>query len=89
MPDWSEDLRYCSEELPWKHKTWTKRKTKVDGFQFLSRAFYNNVYDVLVRGGKLVVTPPQVRRQIAVMEQCRRQSPMPRMKAKLSKKWPR
>ena len=44
----------------------------------LSKKFYDNVYDVLVNRGKLVVTPAQVRRQIAVIEECHKQNRLPK-----------
>ena len=54
-------------------------------FQELSKAFYDNVYDVIVNGAKPVVTVDEVRRQVAVMEECHRQNPLPRMKRKFQK----
>ncbi|MEI8243108.1 MAG: hypothetical protein WCI17_07565 [bacterium] len=37
-------------------------------------------YGIRVNGARRVITLEQVRRQIAVMEACHRQNPMPRMK---------
>lgn len=73
---WSENRRYCGESLPWVEKSWKPRPTKHDAFQLNSRAFYNNIYDVLVNGAELVVKPEQVRRQIAIIEECHRQNPL-------------
>jgi len=82
LKGWSYERQYCKEELPWVEKSWTPPKTKLDGFQRNSKAFYNNVYDVLTSKGKLVVTPAQVRRQVAVLEECHRQNKLPRMRTR-------
>lgn len=79
---WSLDRRYCGEALPWVEKTWQPPKAKHDDFNANSRAFYNNVYDVLTNKGKLIVKPAEVRRQVIVMEECHRQNPLPRGKKK-------
>lgn len=73
---WAHNRGYCGEKLPWKLESWRQPKTKLDAFQLNSRAFYDNIHDVLTGKGKLVVTPAQVRRQIAVIEQCHRQNPL-------------
>jgi predicted dehydrogenase len=86
MKGWSDARKYCKEELPWVEETWTPPETKLDGFNQNSKVFYDNVYDVLNGGGTLIVTPAQVRRQIAVIEECHRQNPLPRMKAKFPKR---
>ncbi|HUW55887.1 MAG TPA: Gfo/Idh/MocA family oxidoreductase [Planctomycetota bacterium] len=80
LKGWSDHRRYCKEELPWVEETWTPPPTDLDGFQQNSKAFYDNVHDVLMGKGKLVVTPVQVRRQIAVIEECHRQNRLPRMR---------
>ena len=80
---WSLDRQYCKEDLPWVEETWTA-PTELDDFQHNSRAFYNNIYDVLVNKAELIVKPEQVRRQVAVIEECHRQNKLPNMK---NKKW--
>jgi len=75
---WSLDRGYCREELPWVEESWEPEEMEYDAFQANSRAFYNNIYDVLVNGAELVVKPEEVRRQIAVIEECHRQNPLPR-----------
>jgi len=77
MRSWPGDRRYCAETLPSVEKSWTPPKTRMDSFQANSKAFYDNIHDVLTRKGKLIVTPQQVRRQIAVIEECHRQNPLP------------
>ncbi|MBN1942899.1 MAG: Gfo/Idh/MocA family oxidoreductase [Phycisphaerae bacterium] len=76
---WSIDRQYVKEKIPWIQKSWKPgRLAKMDRFAFALRQFYNNVYDVLTGEGSLIVTPRQVCTQIAVIEQCHRQNPLPR-----------
>jgi len=86
LKGWSPDRRYCKEELPWVEKSWQPPKTKLDAFQLNSKAFYDNVYDVLTGKGKLVVTLAQVRRQVAVIEECHRQNRLPKLKRRTRKR---
>jgi len=75
---WSQDRQYCREELEWVEETWEPKPSELDAFQQNSRAFYANLYDVLTESAELVVKPSEVRRQIAVIEECHRQNPLPR-----------
>jgi scyllo-inositol 2-dehydrogenase (NADP+) len=84
---WSEGRQYPHEQLPWIEKTWRVSASVAKGaksgytltsFQVAVKQFYDNVYDVLRGAGQLAVTLPQVRRQIAVIEECHRQNPLPR-----------
>jgi len=72
---WSEQRRYCSEELRWIERSWQPPESKRDGFTDNSKAFYDNVYNAVVKKAQLVVKPEEVRRQVAVIEACRRQNP--------------
>ena len=76
---WAQGRKFCSESLRWTEESWRPPKTKLDAFQQNSKAFYDNVHDVLTGNGKLVVTPAQVRRQIAVVEECHRQNLLPKL----------
>ncbi len=80
MSGWSDNRQYCRETLPWREETWTapKEKEGMASFDVLSREFYNNIHDVLTKGAPLVVTPQQVRRQIAAIEECHRQNKLAR-----------
>jgi len=80
MKGWSDARRYCKEQLPWVEETWTPPATTLDTFQGKSKAFYDNVYGALTRGEALVVQPAEVRRQVAVLEECHRTNPLPKMK---------
>lgn len=76
---WSFNRQFSSERLPWVEKTWnTPPKSKEMALAYLSQQFYNNIHDVLTGRGELLITPQQVRTQIAVIEQCRRQNPLPK-----------
>ena len=80
---WAPGRAFCREELPWVETSWKEPPFKApDGasFPIMSKGFYDNIYDVLVNKGKLVVTPAQVRTQIRVIEECHRQNPLPRKK---------
>jgi len=68
---------YCSEKLNWHVESWDVSEENRDLFATTSGAFYNMLYKVLAEGGELEITPQQVRRQIAVIEECHRQNPLP------------
>ena len=68
---------YCSETLPWQTSAWALPPTVEAAFDTPSGLFYTALYETLVDGKPLVVTPQHVRRQIALIEECHRQNPMP------------
>lgn len=76
---WSLNRGYCSEGLPWNEESWTYNDTgsNEDGYSFNSMQLYNNVYDVIVNGAEPIIKHAEVRRQIAVIEECHRQNPLP------------
>jgi len=82
-PKWSKDRGYCGEKLPWEEKKWKPGKTQLSAFDANSKAFYKNVYDVLVNGKEQIVKHAEVRRQIMAIEECHRQNKLPRMKKKV------
>jgi scyllo-inositol 2-dehydrogenase (NADP+) len=69
---------YCGEALPWTEKSWTVPKSKSNLFAYMAGQFYSHLYETLAEGAPLVVTLDDVRRQIAVIEECHRQNPLPR-----------
>ena len=85
MWNWSVDRRYPSEQLEWVEKSWKlddELKKDAVGYTFLSlksgpARFYDNLYDVIVNGDKLVISLDQVRKQVAVFEECFAQNPEP------------
>ena len=75
---------YPHEELTWHTGSWpvADTKSKQAGYsaataasQDMTAIFYTMLYNTLTRGTPLKITPEQVRRQIAVIEKCRRQNP--------------
>jgi hypothetical protein len=73
---WSVDRKYCRESLDWIKETWTPAEVPPSA-RFGSERFYDNVFDVLRNGAERLITPDQVRKQIAVIEECHRQNPLP------------
>ena len=79
---------YCGEKLEWVEKSWTPGGDKEESnASYVPGAppedpaisFYNMLYNHMINGGPLEITPQQVRQQIAVMEECHRQNPMSRL----------
>ena len=75
---------YPHEELTWHTGSWpiADTKSKQAGYsaataasQDMTVVFYTMLYNTLARGTLLKIMPEQVRRQIAVIEECRRQNP--------------
>jgi len=91
-PLWSVDRRYPGEELPWVEKTWKideEEAKKAVGYTLKSyrsgpQRFYDNVHGTIRGAEKMLITLPQVRRQIIVFEEAHRQNKLP---VKL-KRWP-
>jgi len=73
---WSVDRRYCREELDWVEESWSL-EDEPESFGSASKRFYDNVFDVLQNGAERLIKPEQTRKQIAVMEECHRQNPLP------------
>ncbi len=71
---------YCREELAWTEASWAPDEAEKDAFTYMSRAFYDHLYNVLKDGAQLFITPEQVAVQVAVMEECHRQNPLSRRK---------
>lgn len=65
---------YCSESLKWYEGSWSVED--IGTFTDASAGLYQTIYDHLTQGTPLVVTPHQVRQQIAVMEEVHRQNPL-------------
>jgi hypothetical protein len=62
-------------------KTWTVPPKLANLFGYMSAQFYRHLYKTLTGGAPLVITPEQVRQQIAVIEECHRQNPLSRLDA--------
>ncbi|MBI2438907.1 MAG: gfo/Idh/MocA family oxidoreductase, partial [Lentisphaerae bacterium] len=75
---------YPYEQISWHTGAWpvaTEAKSKASGYtpaapgSNLTAEFYTMLYQTLTRGKPLTITPEQVRRQITVIAECRRQNP--------------
>lgn len=77
IPGPMPDLAYCGETLPWQNASWDLPAAEKDLFAIAGERFYTRLHESLAEGKPLAVTPAQVRRQIAVIEECHRQNPLP------------
>ena len=75
---------YCAETLKWHKDQWPaqapvaaagKGYTAAKPSSSMSAVFYTMLYRTLTRNAPLEITPQQIRRQIAVIEECHRQNP--------------
>ena len=76
---------YCGEKINWITQSWPEAKegdaaasadyapAKPD--TNMTGEFYGMLHGVLTKGAPLEITPQQIRRQMAVVEACRRQNP--------------
>ena len=64
---------YCGEKLPWQEERWEQPKD-FNIWPYMCGRVYGNLYDAITTGAPLAITPQQVRRQIAVIEECQRQN---------------
>ena len=69
---------YCSENLAWYEESW---EADGDDTPFTTAVYrmYTTIYDHLTEGKPLLVTPQQVRQQIAIIEKCHQMNPLSRM----------
>ncbi len=67
------DRSYCGETLPWQEDSWQASPDPAPcaGGTSVIR-FYEDLYDTLRRGAPLAVTLASVRRQMKVLEECRK-----------------
>lgn len=72
---WSLDRQYCGETLPWVEEAWSIDDARP--FRTGEQCVYDSLYQAISEGAELFVTLPQVRRQIAVLEEAHRQNPLP------------
>ncbi len=69
---------YCSEKLELYQEKWTSTEQGME-FNYRTEKYYEDLYQALVNGRPMEVTFAQVRRQIAVIEECHRQNPFPKL----------
>jgi len=65
---------YCTDSLNWIKEEWNA-PSGPGLFEYMCNEYYSMLYNTLVDGAPLEITVNQVRRQIAVLEECRRQNP--------------
>lgn len=68
---------YCSEKIPWIEESWDMPEDQPPLFPYMSKKYYDLVYDTLVNGADFPIKPEQMIIQIAVIEECHRQNPFP------------
>jgi scyllo-inositol 2-dehydrogenase (NADP+) len=67
---------YCAEELKWYEESWDfAAEPGKDLFRTMAEAYYFMLYDTLAHGKPTEVRIEEIRRQVAVMEQCFAQNP--------------
>jgi scyllo-inositol 2-dehydrogenase (NADP+) len=76
---------FCREAVEWQTGAWPETADAPAGTESgyvpiqpessMTKAFYDRLHRSLTTGAPLEITPRQVRRQIAVIEACRRQNP--------------
>lgn len=83
---WSMERRYPSEDLPWIENDWEldlEKAGKYSGYTLRSfligaKYIYDSLYNAIKEGSELASTLSEVRRQIAIMEECKKQNPLPK-----------
>lgn len=71
---------YGSEVLPWVEEQWEISEEQADIPSYMCKTFYKKLFSSIVDGTPLEITPQQVRRQIAIIEECHRQNPLSRLR---------
>lgn len=71
--------KYCMEQLKWHENSWDVPEDQKNLMPVIARTYYEMLYRSMTQDVELEVTPEQVRRQIAVIEECHRQNPLSRM----------
>ena len=67
---------FCGEKLDFYTQKWEVPENS-DGMDNWGVRYYCNIYDAFTKGEPLKVTLPQIRRQVAIIEECHRQNPLP------------
>jgi len=65
---------YCTDTLKWITEEWIA-PAGPGLFEFMCYEYYSMLHKTIVEGAPLEITLAQVRRQITVLEECRRQNP--------------
>ena len=73
---------YCDEELTWHTGLWEANEEEKNLFDYMGTRFYRNLHAAITKGARLEVPLEHVLQQVAVIEECHRQCPLPRTLAK-------
>ncbi|NLD87257.1 MAG: Gfo/Idh/MocA family oxidoreductase, partial [Clostridiales bacterium] len=65
---------YCGEQLPWHEESWDVPEEESNLFNTIAGRYYNNLYEAIVNGADFEIKLDEVRRQIAIIEECHRQN---------------
>ncbi|OYN86477.1 Gfo/Idh/MocA family protein [Parenemella sanctibonifatiensis] len=68
---------YCKEDLNFIEESWDVADEDKDLFRSMATRFYTNLFEAVRNGVALTVPPEQVAQQVAVIEECHRQNPLP------------
>ncbi|WP_308639650.1 Gfo/Idh/MocA family protein [Paenibacillus silvisoli] len=67
---------YCRETLNWYSDSWElSLPNGKEDYPYMAEQLYGRLHKSIVEGTPLEITPHQVRQQLAVIEECRRQNP--------------
>lgn len=67
---------YCKEQIKWHEQVWDGDNEVYGTFGGMTRRYYEMLYNHMVNGGELTVTPEQVITQIAIIDEAHRQNPL-------------
>ncbi|MBN2853559.1 MAG: Gfo/Idh/MocA family oxidoreductase [Clostridia bacterium] len=69
-----DEPAYCSEKIIWHENEWVMKSEEFGTFEDRTSNYYIMLYKHLVEGGDMVVKLSEVRKQIAIMEECHNQT---------------
>ena len=65
---------YCSEEINWHEENWEFIGEKFGTFEDRTANYYIMLYKHMVAGGEMIVKLSEVKKQIAIIEECHNQT---------------
>ncbi len=74
LKDGFNEPAYCSENLIWHEEKWEFIGEEFGTFEDRTSNYYKMLYKHLVNGGEMIVKLSEVRKQIAIIEECHRQT---------------
>jgi len=76
LTDENNEPAYCSEQLKWYEKEWVMDSEEFGTFEERTFNYYKMLYKHIVNGEEMVVKLSEVRKQIAIIEECHNQVKM-------------